>query len=238
MHLLVCLEYNPHNDGHVALGEQLDQVSISTGFSIDVVWKDPMASASEVFQADGVIVPNGSTPSFEDQILCCKEARELRIPFLGICGGLQAAAVDVARHLALLPEADSEEYTPDTPVPIVNEDARPCIRTPQVIQFISGRYLEKLYGCEEIEGIVRCGLFVNQKYWSQLKQAGLEILATSSDGKRIFALRLDNHPFCVGVAYLPQLSPPEKRPKPLLKEFLSKVSEAYHRSPTENSTSQ
>lgn len=84
MYLLVCLEYNSNNDGHVALSERLEEISKSMELSIDVVWKDPMASVAEISHADGVIVPNGPTPSFEDQVLCCKEARELRIPFLGV----------------------------------------------------------------------------------------------------------------------------------------------------------
>lgn len=176
--LLVCLGHNPSNDGHVALGEQLEQISKSMGISIDVAWKDPMASVGEVSHADGVIVPNGPTPSFDSQVLGCKTARESGIPFLGICGGLQAAAVDVARHLASLSEANSVEYAPDTSVPIVHEDGKPCIRTPRTIQFVPGRYLAKLYGSETMEGIVRCGRFVNQKYWPQLERAGLELLAT------------------------------------------------------------
>ncbi|GAI38470.1 unnamed protein product, partial [marine sediment metagenome] len=139
MYLLVCLEHDSNNDGHVALSEQLEEISKSTGISIDVVWKDAVASVAEISHADGVIVPNGPTPSFEDQVLCCKKARELRIPFLGICGGLQAAAVDVARHLAHLPEASSEEYSPKTPVPLVHKDGKPCGRAAQNIRLIPGR---------------------------------------------------------------------------------------------------
>ncbi len=77
-----------------------------------------MVSVGEVSHADGVIVLDGPTASFEDQVLCCKKARQLRIPFLGICRGLQAAAVDVARHLAHFPKANSVEYAPDTSVPL------------------------------------------------------------------------------------------------------------------------
>ena len=225
MYLLVCLEFDPDNDGHIALSKQLEQISKSIGISIDVVWKDPMASVAEISCADGVIVPNGPTPSFEGQVLCCKEARELGIPFLGICGGLQAAAVDVARHLAHLPDANSEEYSSDTPVALVHKDGKPCCRTAQDIRLIPGRYLAKLYGSERIDGIVRCGLFVNQEYWRQLKQTGLELLATSLDRGRIFAFRLSNHVFYMGVAYLPQLSSPEEGPEPLLKDFLLEIPE-------------
>jgi len=223
MKLLVCLQYNPHNDGHVALGKQLEQISKSIGIPIDVVWKDPKALLGEVSHADGVIVPNGPTSSFEDQILCCKEARGLGIPFLGICGGLQAAAVDVARHSAHLTEANSVEYEPETPVPLVHKDGKPCSRTVQSIRLIPGRYLVKLYGSERIEGIVRCGLFVNRKYWMQLEQAGLELLATSSDGKRIFAFRLNNHPFYVEAAYLPQFNVSIGKPEALLTSFLQEI---------------
>lgn len=59
--------------------------------------------------------------------------------------------MDVARHLAHLPEANSEEYSPKTPVPIVHRDGKPCGRAAQSIRLIPGRYLEKLYGCEGID---------------------------------------------------------------------------------------
>ncbi len=224
MYLLVCLEYDSNNDGHVALSKQLEHISKSIGIPINVVWKDPMASVTEVSGANGVIVPNGPSPSFEGQILCCKKARESSIPFLGICGGLQAAAVEVARNFAHLPEANSEEYSPETPISLVHKDGKPCSRSPQSIRLIPGRYLADLYGSESIKGIVRCQLFVNRKYWIQLVHTGLELLATSFNRDRVFAFRLSSHPYYVGVAYLPQLSPPEEGPEPLLKDFLLQVS--------------
>jgi CTP synthase (UTP-ammonia lyase) len=115
------------------------------------------------------------------------------------------------------------EYAPTTPVPIVHEDGQLCVRTPQAIRFIPGRFLADLYGSERIEGIVRCGQFVNQEYWPRLEQAGLELLATSDDRKRIFGFKLVNHPFYLGVAFLPQLSFAVRKPEPLLTKFLHEV---------------
>ena len=223
MNLLICLERNPRNDGHVALSEQLEEISNLMDVSINVLWKHPMEAVSEITNVKGVIVPNGPTPSFEGQVVCCKVARESKIPLLGICGGLQAAAVDIARHLASLPEANSVEYVPTTPVPIVYEDGQLCVRTPQVIRLISGRFLADLYGSEKIEGIVRCGRFVNREYWPRLEQAGLELLATSVDRERILGFKLVNHPFYLGVAFLPQLNFAVRKPEPLLARFLHEV---------------
>jgi len=223
MSLLICLERNPSNDGHVALSEQLEEISSCMDVSISVLWKHPMEAVSEITNARGVIVPNGPTPSFEGQVTCCKVARESEIPLLGICGGLQAAAVDVARHLAGLPEANSVEYVPATPVPIIHEDGQLCVRAPQAIRLIPGTSLTDLYGSERIEGIVRCGRFVNQEYWPRLEQAGLELLATSDDRKRIFGFKLVNHPFYLGVAFLPQLNVTIRKPEPLLTRFLHEV---------------
>jgi CTP synthase len=223
VNLLICLERNPSNDGHVALDKQLKEISSLMGVSINVFWKHPMEAASEITSVRGAIVPNGFTPSFEGQVLCCRVARESKIPLLGICSGLQAAAVDVARHLAGLPEANSVEYVPTTPVPIVCEGGQSCVRTAQAIRLMSGRFLAKLYGSESIEGIVRCGRFVNREYWPQLEQVGLELLATSVDGKRIFGFRLVSHPFYLGVAFLPQLNVAVRKPEPLLARFLHEV---------------
>jgi CTP synthase len=220
MNLVVCLRLNPDNDGHVALSQRLEEISSGMGVSVNVLWKHPMEAVNKITNAMGVIVPNGSTPSFDGQVLCCKAARELGIPLLGICGGLQAAAVDIARHLAGLPDANSVEYAPTTPMPIVCEDGQLCVRTPQTVRLISGRYLADLYGSERIEGTVRCGRFVNREYWPRLEQVGLEFLATSADGQRIFGFRLVNHPFYFGVAFLPQLNTTIGRPEPLLASFL------------------
>jgi len=223
MNLLICLERNPSNDGHVALSKQLEEIFNCMNVSINVLWKHPMEAVSEITNVKGVIVPNGSTPSFEGQVACCKVARESKIPLLGICGGFQAAAVDIARHLAGLPEANSVEYVPTTPVPIVHEDGQLCVRTSQAIQLIPGKFLADLFGSEKIEGIVRCGRFVNREFWPLLEQAGLELLATSVDGERIFGFKLVNHPFYLGVAFLPQLNVAIKKPEPLLARFLHEV---------------
>jgi CTP synthase len=223
MNLLICLERDPSNDGHLALNEQIEEISSLMGVSINVLWKHPTEAVTEITNVKGVIVPNGSTPSFEGQVLCCKVARESEIPLLGICGGYQAAAVDVARHLARLSEANSVEYAPTTSMPIVHEDGQLCVRTPQAIRLISGRFLARLYGSERIEGIVRCGLFVNREYWPQLERGGLELLATSVDGERIFGFKLVNHPFYLGVAFLPQLNVAIRKPEPLLDGFLHQV---------------
>lgn len=223
MNLLICLEHNPGNDGHVALSEQLEKISMGMDISINVVWKHPAEAAGEISNAQGVIVPNGPTPSFEGQILCCRAARESGTPLFGICGGLQAAVVDVARHLAGLPEANSTEYVPRTPMPIVHEDGQRCLRNPQGIRLLPGRYLADLYECERIKGIVRCGRWVNQEYWPRLEQAGLELLASSDDGERIFAFRYIDHPFHLGVAFLPQLNVTLGKAEPLLASFLRKI---------------
>jgi len=223
VNLSICLERNPSNDGHVTLSEQLEEISSHMDVSINVLWKHPIEAVSQIANAKGVIVPNGPTPSFEGQVLCCKVARESGIPLLGICGGLQAMAVDVARHLAGLLEANSVEYVPTTPLPIVHEDGQLCVRTPQAIRLISGRYLADLYGSERIEGIVRCGRFVNREYWPRLEKAGLELLATSVDRKRILGFKLVNHPFYLGVAFLPQLNVAVRKPEPLLAKFLYEV---------------
>jgi CTP synthase len=220
VNLIVCLKRNPGNDGHVALSQRLEEISSGIGLSINVLWKDPMEAVNGIANARGVIVPNGSTQSFEGQVLCCKTARESGIPLLGICGGLQAAAVDVARHLAGLLEANSVEYVPKTRVPIIHEDGQLCVLTPRAIKLVPGRYLADLYGSERIEGTVRCGRFVNREYWPKLEQAGLELLATSADGKRILGFRLVNHPFYLGVAFLPQLNTTVRRSEPLLARFL------------------
>jgi CTP synthase len=220
VNLTICLEYDSSNDGHVALDERLQEIARGMDLAMDVAWKHPEEAAGDIATAQGVIVPNGPTPSFEGQILCCKTARESRIPLLGICGGLQAAAVDVARHLAGLPEANSVEYVPTTSVPVVHEDGQPCVRTPQAIRLVPGGYLADMYGSEAIEGTVRCGRFVNREYWLVLRRAGLELLATSVGGERILGFGLGGHRFYLGVAFLPQLNVALGRPEPLLASFL------------------
>ena len=220
VNLTICLEYSSGNDGHVALGGWLQEIARGMDLSMNVAWKHPEKAAADIATAQGVIVPNGPTPSFEGQVLCCQTARELGVPFLGICGGLQAAAVDVARHLAGLAEANSVEYVPATPVPVVHEDGQPCVRTPQAIRLVSGGYLADVYESEAVEGTVRCGRFVNREYWPVLEGAGLELLATSAGGERILGFGLSDHPFYLGVAFLPQLNVALGKPEPLLTSFL------------------
>jgi CTP synthase len=228
--ILVCNERDLENDGHVALNEQLEALSSSMKVSIHVSWMHPKFAMDDILAASGIIIPNGITNSFEGQVACCKGAREAGIPLLGICGGLQAAAIDVARHLAGLPEANSVEHAPATSMPLVYEDGHSCTRSPQLIRLIPGRYLADLYGSETLEGMVRCGRFVNWQYWSRLEQAGLELLATDAYGKRILGFRLVDHPFYLGVAFLPQFNTTFTDPEPLLSRFIRVASSgtSYH----------
>ena len=81
INLLICLERNPSNDGHVALSEQLEEISSGMDASINVLWKHPIEAASEITNVKGVIVPNDPTPLSRDKFCAVRQPANQRFLF-------------------------------------------------------------------------------------------------------------------------------------------------------------
>ena len=180
----------------------------------------------------GIIVPGGfGDRGVEGKIEAIKYARENRIPFFGLCLGMQCAVVEFARNVANLPSAHSTEFVNDTPHPIIDFlpgqtdstdkggtmrlGSYPCELTEDSIAYSA--YQEKV-----IHERHRHRYEFNCAYENKLQEAGLVISGKSPDQKlvEIIELNTDEHPFFVGTQFHPEYKSRPQRVHPLFKEFI------------------
>ncbi len=196
--------------------------------------------------ADGILVPGGfGQRGVEGKIKAIRYARESKIPFLGICLGLQLATVDFARHVAGLDKAHSMEFDKRTPHPIIflmrewfdyknnrvvrrNESsdfggtmrlgAYPCILEP-------GSLAAEAYGVPEISERHRHRYEFNNDYREILGEFGMRFTGLSPDRNLVEIIELTDHPWFVGCQFHPEFKSRPHEPHPLFKAFVGKALE-------------
>ena len=174
---------------------------------------------------DGVIVPGGfGNRGIEGMIETIKYVRENKIPFLGICLGMQMAVVEFARDVLNLKDANSTEFNEKTENPVIHimEEqknvkkkggtmrlgAYPCI-------IKNGTLASKLYKSEQISERHRHRFEYNNDYRGRLEQAGLVVSGTSPDGNLVEMVELKDHPYFIAGQFHPELKSRPNRPAPL-----------------------
>ncbi len=179
---------------------------------------------------DGILVPGGfGERGFEGKVLASKYAREHRIPFLGVCYGMQAAVVDYARHIAFIPSATTTEFHQDAEEPLIDLmekqkqiknlggtmrlGAFPCALK-------AGSRTQELYGCDLIHERHRHRFEFNNRYRDQLSKAGLVLSGINPDLDLVEAIEISDHPFFIGVQYHPEFQSKPLEPHPLFKGLI------------------
>lgn len=181
-------------------------------------------------QVHGILVPGGfGDRGIEGKMAAITYARERRVPFLGICLGMQLAVVEFARHACGLEGAHSSEFGPDTPYPVIDllpeqkeiEDkggtmrlgTYPCKVTP-------GTRTYQAYQQEVVYERHRHRYEFNNAFRSELTQGGLVISGTSPDDRLVEAIELPDHPWFVACQFHPEFKSRPNRPHPLFRDFI------------------
>ena len=188
-------------------------------------------AARHLADVDGVVIPGGfGIRGTEGKIGAITYAREHQIPILGLCLGLQCMVIEVARNLAGLSGADSSEFAPDTPYPVVatmaeqvaivsgEGDLGASMRLgayPAELQ--PGSVVAKAYGQTQVSERHRHRYEVNNSYRAQLEEAGLVISGTSPDSRLVEFVELpaEVHPYFVATQAHPELKSRPTKPHPL-----------------------
>ena len=235
-------KYVQLHDAYLSVNEALKHAGYAKGTSIDLRWIDSETvtdeNAAEVFASvDGILVPGGfGNRGIEGKIAAVRYAREHKIPYLGLCLGMQVAVIEFARHVAGLEGANSREFDEYAPYRVIdfmpgqNDEidkggtlrlgAYPCVITP-------GTMMEKCYGKPEIAERHRHRYEFNNDYRDKLTEAGLIVSGVSPDGRLVETVEVPDHPFFVGVQFHPEFKSRPNHPHPL---FLGFVSAALDRS--------
>ncbi len=182
-------------------------------------------------EMDGILVPGGfGVRAFEGKITAARYARENKVPYLGICLGLQAAVCEFARNVAQLEGATSAEFDPEAQYPVIDlmpeqediEDkggtmrlgAYPCT-------LASGTRAAAAYGEEVIYERHRHRFEVNNAYRGVLQEAGLVISGISPNGRLVEMIELPDHPWFVASQGHPEFKSRPTRPHPLFCDFVT-----------------
>ncbi|MBP3209188.1 MAG: CTP synthase [Oscillospiraceae bacterium] len=228
-------KYVQLHDAYLSVMEALKHAGYAESTEINLRWVDSESvteetCASLLGDADGILVPGGfGCRGTEGKILAAQYAREEKIPYLGLCLGMQIALIEFARHAAGLAGANSREFDENAPYKVIdfmpgqNDNinkggtlrlgAYPCM-------IREGTVMEKCYKTKIITERHRHRYEFNNLYRDIMEKAGLVVSGTSPDGKLVETVELHNHPFFVGVQYHPEFKSRPNKPHPLFTGFV------------------
>ncbi|UCC93858.1 MAG: gamma-glutamyl-gamma-aminobutyrate hydrolase family protein, partial [Thermoplasmata archaeon] len=174
---------------------------------------------------DGIIVPGGfGWRGSEGKIAAAKWAREHKTPFLGICLGFQMATSEFSRNVLGLEDANSSEFNPRTPHPVIDllpeqgavKEMGGTMRLgSHLVLLDKGCMASKLYGATEIYERHRHRYEVNPDYIERIEEAGLRFVGRAPDKIRMEVFELEGHPYYVGCQFHPELKSRPTRPAPM-----------------------
>ncbi|MGH2912754.1 MAG: CTP synthase, partial [Solirubrobacteraceae bacterium] len=182
-------------------------------------------------RADGILIPGGfGGRGIEGKIEAARVARENRIPYLGICLGMQIAVAEFARHMADMEGANSTEFDIETPYPVIDllpeqkevADLGGTMRLgADPIKLHEGSRVREIYGEAVVYERHRHRYEVNNLLRKRLQSAGLCISGTSPDERLVEVVELDDHPFFVASQFHPEFKSRPERPAPLFWSFIA-----------------
>ena len=223
-------KYIKLEDSYISVIESLYHAGFANDVKVDVelidsetINKDNAKSKLEKF--NGIVVPGGfGNRGIEGKIETIKYARENKVPFLGICLGMQMAVVEFARNVLKLEDANSAEFDEETKNPLIHimEEqkgidkkggtmrlgAYPCVIKPNTLA-------SKVYGQEEISERHRHRFEFNNSYKEELEKAGLKVSGTSPDGSLVEIVEIEDHPYFIAGQFHPELKSRPNKPAPL-----------------------
>jgi len=233
-------KYVQLEDAYLSVVEALRHSGFQHGCGIAIDWVDSETlDDSEVrerlAEADGILIPGGfGVRGIEGKIQAARIAREEKIPFLGVCLGMQMAVADFARHVVDMPGANSTEFDPETPYPVIDllpeqkevADMGGTMRLgADPIKLHAGTRAREIYGEAVIYERHRHRYEVNNFLRRRLEAAGLVISGTSPDERLVEIIEIADHPFFVASQYHPEFKSRPERPAPLFRDFVGAACE-------------
>ena len=227
------------SDAYLSVIEAIKHASWAQGKKPKLVWlnseeyeKSP-AKLKELLQMDGVVIPGGfGTRGVEGKIRAIRYCREKKIPYLGLCYGMQCAVIEFARNVVKLKGANTTEINEKTPYPVIHllPGQKEHVRDKSYggtlrlgsyeCKLVAGTVARKVYGKALIEERHRHRYEFNNEYRQKLEKAGLVVSGVNPDQDLVEIIELKNHPFFVGVQFHPEFQSRPLNPHPLFVGFI------------------
>lgn len=222
-------------DAYLSVTEALEHAGTYHDHTVNVHWLDaeslsPDEVEGRLVDFDGILVPGGfGVRGIEGKVRAARYARENGVPYFGICLGMQVAVVEFARNVVGLEDANSAEFDPVTPHPVID-----LMRDQHDVSDVGGTMRLGAYPCKVIAGTKGWDAYgeevvyerhrhrfeVNNAYRQRLADAGMRISGLSPDEKLVEMVELPDHPWFLGSQGHPEFKSRPTRPAPLFRDFI------------------
>ncbi len=233
-------KYVELHDAYMSVREALKHAALAAGVEVYIEWVHSADLEKDkgwdiIQKVDGILVPGGfGSRGTEGKIMAARYAREKKVPYLGLCLGMQLMCIEFARNVLNLEDANSSEFDRTTQHPVIDlmieqraiTDMGGTMRLglyPCVLQ--PGSKAAAAYGTEQVEERHRHRWEFNNNYRAAYEQAGMVFSGLSPDGKLVEIAELRDHPYMVGSQFHPEFLSRPNRPHPLFVGFMKAVSE-------------
>ncbi|MCU0641317.1 MAG: CTP synthase [Candidatus Margulisbacteria bacterium] len=229
-------KYTELGDSYISIVEALKHGGLPHGAALEVQWvnAEKLEGAEDVEaifrDTQGILIPGGfGARGIEGKIRAIRYARENKIPFLGLCLGMQCAVIEFARNVCKMKGANSSEFDPETKYPVIDFipeqksitdkggtmrlGAYPC-------KIRKGTLLYRAYGKEEISERHRHRYELNNEFRKELEENGLVMAGTYQAADLVEVVELPDHPWFLAVQYHPEFKSRPNRPHPLFAGFM------------------
>lgn len=231
-------KYVELHDAYLSVAEALSHAGFAFGTKIHIHWvnseelEDHLDTLDDVFNGvGGIVVPGGfGSRGIEGKIASIRWAREHKVPFLGLCLGMQCAVIEFARHVCGMTDANSSEIAPDCQYPVID-----LMADQEDVTEKGGTMRLGLYPCKLAAGTRARALYddkeivyerhrhryeVNNEFRQAMVDKGLVIAGTSPDNRLVEMIELKDHPYFEATQAHPEFKSRPTRPHPLFKGFV------------------
>ncbi|MBD2627824.1 CTP synthase [Trichormus variabilis] len=234
------------SDAYLSVVESLRHAAIATHGDLRLRWVNSEALENEppenyLAGVDGIVVPGGfGSRGIDGKIAAIKYARDRKIPFLGLCLGMQCSVIEWARNVEGLVDANSAEFDPYTNYPVIN-----LLPEQQDVVDLGGTMRLGLYPCRILPNTLAFELYqeeviyerhrhryeFNNVYRNPLLESGYVISGTSPDGRLVEIVEYPQHPFFIACQFHPEFQSRPSTPHPLFKGFITAAISLAHPTP-------
>ena len=237
-------KYVELQDAYMSVREALFHAGIAESYDVEIEWisSEDLERGKHLDLLDtvsGIVVPGGfGYRGIEGKVIAARYARENKVPYLGLCLGMQVMCIEFGRHLYQSDEPNSTEFDPTTPYPIIDLMADqkditnmggtmrlglyPCVLVPDT-------KAHKAYGVDEVQERHRHRWEFNNAYRQPFEEAGMVFSGLSPDGRLVEISELKDHPFMLGSQFHPEFKSRPDNPHPLFLAFVQKAIEEQKR---------
>jgi CTP synthase len=230
-------KYVEYEDSYKSLKEALVHGALAHNLKLNLNWIEAegleagdQASQEQLAEYDGILVPGGfGKRGIEGMLIAIRYARENKVPYFGICLGMQTACIEYARNVCGLTDANSSEFDPATPHRVIYklrelrgvEELGGTMRLGAwTCKIEPGTLAHKIYGQDEISERHRHRYEFNREYEETLTAGGLRISGSTPDGTYVEMIELPDHPHFIGCQFHPEFKSKPLEPHPLFKTFV------------------